>query len=34
MSEANLELLFWILVFVVLFFGLRWVQRRKKDKDE
>ncbi len=34
MSEANLELLFWILVFLVLFFGLRWVQRRKKDKDE
>jgi len=29
-----LELLFWIVVFVVFFYGFRWLQKRKKDKDQ
>ncbi len=33
MSEATQELLFWIVIFVVFFFGFRWLQKRKKDKD-
>jgi preprotein translocase subunit YajC len=32
-SEATQELLFWIVIFVVFFFGFRWLQKRKKDKD-
>lgn len=34
MSEAMLDLLFWIVALVVLFFGIRYFQKRKKDKDE
>ena len=30
MSEAFTELLFWIVIFVVFFFGFRWLQNRKK----
>lgn len=33
MSEASIELLFWIVVFFVFFFGFRWLQKRRKDKD-
>lgn len=33
MSEATQELLFWTVIFVVFFFGFRWLQKRKKDKD-
>lgn len=33
MSEAFIELLFWIVVFVLFFFGFRWLQKRKKNKD-
>ena len=33
MSEALTELLFWIVVFVVFFYGFRWLQKRKKAKD-
>ena len=33
MSEAFTELLFWIVVFVVFFFGFRWLQNRKKNKE-
>ena len=29
MSEATQELIFWIAVFVVFFFGFRWLQKRK-----
>lgn len=32
MNEAFLELLFWIVVFVVFFYGFRWLQKRKKAK--
>lgn len=34
MSEAFLELLFWIVVFVAFFFGFRWLQQRKKKDDD
>lgn len=34
MSNATVELLFWIGIFVVFFFGFRWLQNRRKDKDE
>jgi hypothetical protein len=34
MSPALIDLLFWIAVFAVLFFALRWLQSRRKDKDE
>ena len=30
MGEAFTELLFWIVIFVVFFFGFRWLQNRKK----
>lgn len=33
MSDAVVDLIFWIVVFVVLFLGLRWLQKRKKDQD-
>lgn len=33
MSEALMELLFWIVVFVVFFYGFRWLQTRKKNKE-
>lgn len=33
MSEALTELLFWVVVFVVFFYGFRWLQKRKKTKD-
>ncbi|MEM9577346.1 MAG: hypothetical protein AAF999_10075 [Pseudomonadota bacterium] len=32
MSEAFVELLFWIVVFLVLFFGFRKLQKRKEDR--
>jgi hypothetical protein len=28
-SEATQKLIFWIAVFVVFFFGFRWLQKRK-----
>ncbi len=34
MSDAPLELLFWIVVFVTFFYGFRWLQRRKKKGDD
>jgi len=34
MPEYVVDLLFWIAVFVALFFIVRFVQNRKKDKDE
>ena len=34
MSDALVDLLFWIGIFVVFFFGFRWMQRRRKDKDD
>ena len=33
MSEALLELVFWIVVFVAFFFGFKRLQKRKKDKE-
>jgi hypothetical protein len=33
MSEALIELLFWVVVFVVFFYGFKWLQNRKKRKD-
>lgn len=30
MGEAFLELLFWIVIFLVFFFGFKWLQNRKK----
>lgn len=33
MSGALVDLLFWIAVFVVFFFGFRWLQKRRRDKD-
>lgn len=34
MSDALIDLLFWIGIFVVLFFALRWLQARKRRKDK
>lgn len=34
MSQATVELLFWVVVFVVLFYGFRWLQRRKNKGDD
>jgi hypothetical protein len=35
MSDALIDLLFWIAVFVGLFFAFRWLQnRRKNDRDD
>lgn len=34
MSEAFTELMFWIVVFVVFFFGFKKLQQRKKDKSK
>jgi len=34
MPEYVVDLLFWIAVFVALFFIVRFVQNRKKNKDE
>ncbi len=33
MSEALLELIFWVIVFVVFFYGFKWLQGRKKAKE-
>jgi len=33
MSEAFIELLFWIVIFGIFFFGFRWLQGRKKHKN-
>lgn len=33
MSEAFIELLFWMVIFVVFFFGFKWLQNRKKRKE-
>lgn len=30
MSDALLELAFWIVVFIAFFFGFKWLQNRKK----
>ncbi len=29
MSDALLDLIFWIVIFVVFFFGFRWLQKRR-----
>jgi hypothetical protein len=29
-SDALLDLIFWIVIFVVFFFGFRWLQKRRK----
>lgn len=34
MNEALLDLLFWIVVLIVLFFGLRYLQGRRNRKDD
>lgn len=34
MGEATIELLFWIIVFVGLFFLFRWLQARKKARQD
>jgi hypothetical protein len=34
MSHALIDLLFWIAIFVVLFFAFRWLQGRRKGKDD
>jgi hypothetical protein len=28
-SDALLDLIFWIVIFVVFFFGFRWLQKRR-----
>ena len=33
MSEGLLDLLFWIVVFGGILFGFRWLQQRKKNRD-
>lgn len=33
MSEGTIDLIFWIAVFVILFFGFRWLQRRNRKDD-
>lgn len=33
MSDAVLDLLFWIIVLIALFFGLRFLQKKNKDKN-
>ncbi|MEO9648608.1 MAG: hypothetical protein ABJ360_21020 [Roseobacter sp.] len=33
MGEAFVELLFWVVIFVGLFFGVKKLQQRKKDRD-
>ncbi len=33
MGKAFFELLFWIVVFAVFFYGFRWLQNRKKKKN-
>ena len=33
MSDATLDLLFWIGLFVALGVGIRWLQKRKTNKD-
>ncbi len=33
MSSWLIELIFWIVVFVVFFYGFKWLQNRKKRKD-
>ncbi len=34
MSDAVVDLLFWIVVMVGLFFGLRYLQKRRKGPDD
>jgi hypothetical protein len=34
MSHALIDLLFWIGIFVIFFLGFRWLQGRKKGKDD
>ncbi len=29
MSDALFDLIFWIVIFIVFFFGFRWLQKRK-----
>lgn len=33
MTDALVDLLFWIVVFLVFFYGFRWIQSRKKKKN-
>jgi hypothetical protein len=33
MSAAIIDLVFWIIVFVVFLYGFKWLQNRKKQKD-
>ena len=32
MSEILVDLLFWIIIFVVFFYGFKWLQQRKRNK--
>lgn len=33
MNTALLDLIFWIVIFAALFLGIRWLQKRNRDKD-
>jgi hypothetical protein len=33
MSDALIDLIFWIAIFAVFFFGFRWLQRRNRKDD-
>lgn len=33
MSDGLIDLLFWIVVFGGILFGFRWLQKRKRDKE-
>lgn len=33
MSEAFIELIFWVVIFIVFFFGFKRLQNRKKNKN-
>lgn len=34
MREAFIDLLFWIVIFIVFFYGFKWLQNRKKRKED
>lgn len=34
MSDATLDLIFWVVVLVGLFVLFRWLQKRKSDRDD
>jgi len=33
MSDALIDLVFWVAIFAVFFFGFRWLQRRNRKDD-